>query len=119
MSALLIAVIVFVVVALATFAVASLFDERRAQARLIKDRLATVQKAAEREPDAELALLRDEQLSKIPAFDTLLRRSARVSAIQESLLQAGMKYRAGNFLVFCLVCVVVSGFAIFTLTINP
>ncbi len=94
MSALVIALVVFVVVALATFAVASLFDERRAQARLIKDRLATVQKAAEREPDAELALLRDEQLSKIPAFDTLLRRSARVSAIQESLLQAGMKYRA-------------------------
>ena len=46
MSALLIAFLVFAVVALATFAVASLFDQRRAQARLIKDRLATVQKAA-------------------------------------------------------------------------
>src|SRR5258706_1219606 len=103
MSALLVALFMFVVVALATFAVASLFDERSAQSRLIKVRLATVQKAAEREPDAELALLRDEQLSRIPAFDTLLRRSARVSAIQESLLQAGMKYRAGNFLVLCLV----------------
>ncbi len=119
MSALVIALVVFVVVALATFAVASLFDERRAQARLIKDRLATVQKAAEREPDAELALLRDEQLSKIPAFDTLLRRSARVSAIQESLLQAGMKYRAGNFLVLCLVCGVVAGFAILIWSRNP
>jgi hypothetical protein len=52
----------------------------------------------EREPNEELALLRDEQLSKIPALDTLLRRSARVSAIQEALLQAGMKFRAGNFL---------------------
>src|SRR6266446_5762941 len=119
MSALLIALIVFAVVALATFAVASLFDERRAQARLIKDRLATVQKAAQREPDAELALLRDEQLSKIPAFDTLLRRSARVSAIQESLLQAGMKYRAGNFLVLCLVCGGVAGFAILIWSRNP
>ena len=96
MSALLIALIVFVVVALATFAIASLFDERRAQARLIRERLATVQKAAEREPDAELALLRDEQLSRIPVFDSLLRRSARVSAIQDSLLQAGMKYRASS-----------------------
>ena len=119
MSALLIALVVFVVVALATFAVASLFDERRAQSRLIKDRLATVQKAAEREPDAELALLRDEQLSKIPAFDTLLRRSARVSAMQESLLQAGMKYRAGNFLVLCLVCGGVAGFAALVWSRNP
>ena len=111
MSALVIAIIVFVVVALAIFAVITLFDERRAQARLIKDRLATVQKAAEREPDRELALLRDEQLSHIPAFDTLLRRSARVSAIQEALVQAGLKYRAGNFLVLCLVCGGVTGFA--------
>src|SRR6266853_3538305 len=119
MSALFIALLAFVVVALATFVGASLLDQRRAQARLIKDRLATVQKAAEREPDAELALLRDEQLSKIPAFDTLLRRSARVSAIQESLLQAGMKYRAGNFLVLCLVCGVVAGFAILIWSRNP
>jgi tight adherence protein B len=119
MSALLIALLVFLVVALATFAVISLLDERRAQARLIKDRLATVQKAAEREPDAELALLRDEQLSKIPAFDTLLRRSARVSAIQETLLQAGMKYRAGNFLVLCLVCGVLVGLASLLWSRNP
>jgi tight adherence protein B len=119
MSALLIAALVFVVVALATFAVASLFDERRAQARLIKDRLATVQKAPEREPDEELALLRDEQLSKIPALDTLLRRSARVSAIQEALLQAGMKFRAGNFLVLCLLCGALAGVAAFIGGRNP
>jgi tight adherence protein B len=119
MSALLIAVFVFVVVALATFAVASLFDQRSAQARLIKDRLATVQKAAEREPDEEFALLRDEQLSKIPAFDTLLRRSARVSAIQEALTQAGMKFRAGNFLVLCLFCGVVAGVATLLWAKNP
>src|SRR3984885_164458 len=109
MSALLIALFVFIVVALATFAVASLFDQRSARARLIKDRLATVQKAPEREPDEEFALLRDEQLSKIPAFDSLLRRSARVSAIQEALLQAGMRFRAGNFLVLCLICGTIAG----------
>ncbi|MFZ0759376.1 MAG: type II secretion system F family protein, partial [Candidatus Sulfotelmatobacter sp.] len=115
----LIAILVFVVVALAAFAVASLFDQRRAQARLIKDRLATVQKAPEREPDEELALLRDEQLSKIPALDTLLRRSARVSAIQEALMQAGMKLRAGNFLVLCLACGAVAGFAGLVWSRNP
>jgi tight adherence protein B len=119
MSALLIALFVFVVVALATFAVASLFDQRSAQARLIKDRLATVQKAAEREPDEEFALLRDEQLSKIPALDTLLRRSARVSAIQEALVQAGMKFRAGNFLALCLLCGAIAGVAAFLWAGNP
>ncbi len=108
MSAL-IALLVFLVVALAAFAVGSLLDQRSARARLIRERLATVQKAPEREPEEELALLRDEQLSKIPAFDTLLRRSARVSAMQDALLQAGMKYRAGNFLLICILCGVFAG----------
>jgi tight adherence protein B len=115
----LIAILVFVVVALAAFAVGSLFDQRSAQARLIKDRLATVQKAPEREPDEELALLRDEQLSKIPALDTLLRRSARVSAVRESLLQAGMKFRAGNFLALCVISATVTGLAVLIWSRNP
>ena len=115
----LIALLVFIVVALGAFAVGSLFDQRNERARLIKDRLATVQKAPEREPDAELALLRDEQLSRIPAFDTLLHRSARVSAIQESLLQAGMKFRAGNFLLLCLLCGAVAGLAAILWSRNP
>mgnify|MGYP001255537400 CR=1 FL=1 len=119
MSPLLIAISVFVVVALATFAVVSLLDQRRAQARLIKDRLATVQKAPERDPNEELALLRDEQLSEIPALDNLLRRSARVSAIQEGLTQAGMKLRAGNFLALCVACGLAAGLAALLWTRNP
>src|SRR6202050_3892827 len=119
MSALLITFLVFVVVVLPAFAGLSLVDQRRAQARLIRDRLATVQKAPERAPDEELALLRDEQLSKIPPLDPLLRRSARVSAIQESLLQAGMKLRAGNFLALCAVCGIAAGLAAAILTKNP
>jgi tight adherence protein B len=114
----LIAFLVFLVVAAVAFAVGSLLDQRSARARLIKDRLATVQKAPEREPDEELALLRDEQLSKIPAFDTLLRRSARVSAIQDVLLQAGMKLRAGNFLVLCVLCGLGAGIAAVLYTHN-
>jgi tight adherence protein B len=115
----LIAVLVFVTVALVVFVAGSLVDQRNARARLIKDRLATVQKTPEREPDEELALLRDEQLSKIPAFDTLLRRSERVSAIQDALLQAGMKFRAGNFLLLCVLCGVVAGLATVLYTRNP
>ncbi|MGA9554414.1 MAG: hypothetical protein WBR30_19365, partial [Candidatus Sulfotelmatobacter sp.] len=115
----LIALLVFIVVALAAFAVGSLIDERNARARLIKDRLATVDKAPEREPNEELALLRDEQLSKIPALDTLLRRSARVSAIQEALTQAGMKFRAGNFLMLCVLCGTLAGLGAIIYTKNP
>ena len=115
----LIALLVFVTVALVVFVAGSLADQRNARARLIKDRLATVQKTPEREPDEELALLRDEQFSKIPAFDTLLRRSERVSAIQDALLQAGMKFRAGNFLLLCVLCGVVAGLATVLYTRNP
>src|ERR1700683_2074458 len=115
----LIALLVFLVVALAAFAAGSLVDQRNARARLIKDRLANVQKAPEREPDEELALLRDEQLSQIPALDTLLRRSARVSAIQESLEQAGMQFRAGTFIMLCILCGTLAGLAAVLYTKNP
>jgi tight adherence protein B len=98
MPAALIALLVFVLVALAAFALGSIFDQRNARARLIKERLANERKAPELAPDEELALLRDEQLSQIPALDNLLRRSTRVTDIQKMLAQAGMSVRAGNFL---------------------
>lgn len=108
MSAALMALLVFVVIALATFAVVSMFDQRRAQARLIKERLADERKAPERSvEDDQPALVRDEQLSNIPALDAILRRSARVSAIQKMLQQSGLTMRAGNFLGVCAACGIV------------
>jgi len=98
MSAALIAFVVFVVVAVAAFGLGSIFDQRNARARLIKERLASERKAPELAAEEELALLRDEQLSQIPILDNLLRRSARVSEIQKMLEQGGMGTRAGNFL---------------------
>lgn len=98
MSAALIALAVFAVVAVAAFGVFSFIDQRNARARLIKERLANERKAPELAAEEELALLRDEQLSEIPVLDTLLRRSARVSDLQKMLSQAGMDQRAGNFL---------------------
>jgi tight adherence protein B len=98
-----VAILVFVVVALGVFAVASLLDQRSAQARLLRERLATVQEASDRQPSEELALLRDEMLSKIPALDNLLRRSTRISNLQPFLEQANLKIRAGNILVMCVV----------------
>ena len=94
----LMAFVVLVVVAVATFAFAWLIDKRNARARIIKERLAAERKAPERGAEEELALLRDEQLSEIPALDTLLRRSARITDLQKMLAQAGIDVRAGNFL---------------------
>ncbi|HEV2399235.1 MAG TPA: type II secretion system F family protein [Candidatus Sulfotelmatobacter sp.] len=98
MAATVMAILVLAVVTLATFAAGVLIDKRNARARVIKERLANERKAPERAAEDELALLRDEQLSDIPALDTLLRRSARVSDLQKMLTQAGMTMRAGNFL---------------------
>ena len=101
-----IALLVFVVVTLGVFAAVSLYDQRNAQARVLRDRLSTVQKPTEQTvPD--MALLRDEVLSRIPAFDTLLRRSERVSLLQKMLAQGNIDARAGNFLMLCAVSALV------------
>ena len=96
-----ITVIVFLVVAVAVFVGGSVLDERRARARLLRDRLADAQKTPQQEPNEELALLREEKLSEIPALDTFLKRSSRISALQRLLSQADMNTRAGSFLLVC------------------
>ena len=104
-----IAILIFAIVAMGVFAVASLLDQRSAQARLLRERLANVQEAATESPNQELALLRDEMLSRIPALDNLLRRSSRISNLQPFLEQADLKIRAGNILLLCVVSGVVLG----------
>jgi tight adherence protein B len=104
-----IALLVFLVVTLGAFAVLSLLDQRKSQARVLRDRLSATQKPTEAPVD--VALLRDEMMSRIPAFDTLLRRSERISALQEMLSQGAVNVRAGNFLIFCLLAAVVFGVA--------
>jgi tight adherence protein B len=116
MPAGLIALLVFVVVALLAFGMGSILDQRNARARLIKERLANERKAPELAPDEELALLRDEQLSQIPALDNLLRRSERVTDIQKMLAQAGMATRAGNFLGLSVLSGVVATFLAYGLS---
>lgn len=105
----LIPILVFLIVTAAVFVVASILDKRSERARLLRDRLAAVQKAAERAPSEELALLRDEMLSEIPALDNLLRRSERVSNLQTMISQADLDIRAGNMLLVCVACGVVLG----------
>lgn len=96
-----IAFLVFIVVTIVVFSIGMALDQRSARARLLRERLEAVQKPAERKPSEELALLRDEMLSNIPAVDQLLRRSARISSLQKLLSQADIKMRAGNFLLVC------------------
>jgi tight adherence protein B len=98
-SSLLVAGLVFVIVTVVVFAATSLFDQRKAQSRVLRDRLSTVQNIEQAAPDA--ALLRDEVLSKIPAFDSYLRRSERISNLQKTLAQGNVDVRAGNFLMLC------------------
>jgi tight adherence protein B len=93
----LIALTVFFAVAVIVFIGGALYDQRSAKARLLRDRLSEAQKAETEAPE-DLALLRDEMLSKIPALDSILRRSVSVSNVQTMLAQAGVNWRAGNFL---------------------
>ncbi len=95
----LIALLAFAVVSLAVFAGLMLLDRRHGRARTLRDRLADVQKPAEGGQDS--ALVRDETMSRIPVFDTLLRRSERVSNLQKMLTQGEVNVRAGNFLALC------------------
>lgn len=111
-----VAFLVFLAVAALAFGALTLFNQRSARARLIKDRLANERKAPERAPEDELALLRDEQLSEIPALDTLLRRSSRVSDLQKMLAQGGLDIRAGNFLALSALAGIVAAVIGYTLT---
>jgi tight adherence protein B len=106
MPAALLAFLIFALVAALVFGVGMLVNQRSSRARLIKERLASERKSPERIAADELALLRDEQLSRIPALDNLLRRSARISKIQTMLEQAGMSMRVGNLLGLSLLAAV-------------
>ena len=119
MSAAVAALIVFVVVAGVAFTLVSLVDQRNARARLLKERLVNERKAPERAPEDELALLRDEQLSEIPFLDSLLRRSERVSELQNLLAQGGLNLRAGKFLALSLLAGVAACLVAYILSNRP
>jgi tight adherence protein B len=97
-----IVILVFIVVAAAIFFLAAGLEERNDQARVMRERLATVEKAQNRNDSEELALLRDDLLSEIPTLNRWLMRSARVSRLQALLSQADMTIRAGKFLLTCI-----------------
>src|SRR5512146_784258 len=100
---------VFILIAATVFAFAWFFDQQRDTGRVMHERLNAVAQASARAPSEELALLRDELISEIPALNKLLAKSARVSALQRYLSQAAMEVRAGKFLLISAACAVVLG----------
>jgi len=103
-----VALIVGAAVTVLAFSALVLLERRSSQARILRDRLSAAQQTPET-PEPAAALLRDEMLSRIPALDTILRRSERVSALQKMLGQGEVNVRAGNFLMGCAVSAVVFG----------
>lgn len=93
--------VTFVVLAVGVFAMLSLLDKRKEEARIIRERLAAVTHAQRRGGGEELDLLRDELLSEIPALHRMLARSSRVFTLQRWLTQSGIEMRAGKFLLTC------------------
>jgi tight adherence protein B len=114
-----VAILIFVIIAVIAFALGAMFDQRNAKARLLRERLESVQKGAELQPNEDLALVRDQTLSEIPALDTLLRRSARVSNLQDFLQQAGLTIRAGNLLMLSGVSAAIFAFSVLFLGQAP
>jgi tight adherence protein B len=115
----LLAFAIFLMVSLVVFVVFSLLDQRSAKARLLRDRLSSVQNTGEAASNDELELLRDNVLSQFSVLDNLLRRSPRVSRLQDFLSQAGMELKAGNFLVISLGSGLAGALLIFLVTMSP
>ena len=93
-------VVLFVLVAVAVFAFAYAFDQKTAGKALSK-RLAAVSQAEGRGATEELALLREEIVSEIPAFNRILARYPVVLRLQRLLAQAEVKVLPGKFLLIC------------------
>jgi tight adherence protein B len=107
---------VFLLVIVTVFTVAATMSDRTARARLMRSRLQSVERAASRKPSEELALLRDELLSEIPALNRLLSRSNRIGQLQRRLSQADMKMRAGKFVLISVCCSFMAGTLLFAFT---
>jgi len=111
-----IVVAVFFLVMVTVYAAAATMSDRTAQARLMRSRLESVERAASRKPSEELALLRDELLSEIPALNRLLARSNRITDLQRYLSQADMKMRAGKFVLISACTSIMAGTLVFAFT---
>jgi len=94
-------VLIFLLLAIAMFALFAGAHQRGDQARLLRERLTAINRATQRNPRPELALLREEIASSIPALNQLLTKSALITRLQDWLAQAAIKMSASKFLLLC------------------
>jgi tight adherence protein B len=104
-----IAILVFLAVVGAAAFVFFALETRNARARVLRDRLATLDNAAHRNPSEDLALLREELLSDIPAVNKLLTRYPKIVRLRRLLSQADMKIQAGTFLLISVTAALLTG----------
>ena len=101
MTALLISILTFVVVALAFVSVWMLFGTESSQ-EIVRRRLESVQKTERRdEQSLAIDLLRDEMLSGVPAIHRVLLHWAWPSRLRDFLSQAGLKMKPAKLLMIC------------------
>lgn len=101
MTALLISILTFVVVALAFVSVWMLFGTESSQ-EIVRRRLESVQKTERRdEQSLAIDLLRDEMLSGVPAIHRVLLHWAWPSQLRDFLSQAGLKMKPAKLLMIC------------------
>ncbi|HEX8924288.1 MAG TPA: type II secretion system F family protein [Terriglobales bacterium] len=98
-----IAFALFILLAIGFFAVAASVDQRSDEARILRARLESVRQAEARKPSEELALLRDELLSTVPALNKWLSRSSHIIKLNNYLLQAQITMRPGKFILLSAV----------------
>ena len=100
---------IFISVMVLVFSIASLVAGSNPRARMLRERLESLDQAAQRGSSEEVLLLRDELLSEIPALHRLLSRSSSIGRLQKFLSQADVRVRAGKFLLICTCCAAVAG----------
>lgn len=101
MTALLISILTFVVVALAFVSVWMLLGTESSQ-EIVRRRLESVQKTERRdEQSLAIDLLRDEMLSGVPAIHRVLLHWAWPSRLRDFLSQAGLKMKPAKLLMIC------------------
>jgi tight adherence protein B len=104
-----ITLLIFLAVVAVVFFVSSALESRNARARILRERLATLDHAARRNPNEELALLRDELLSEIPSVNKLLTHYAKITKLQNLLSQGDVKLRADKFLLISVAAALSAG----------
>jgi tight adherence protein B len=92
---------IFLVLALGLFAFLSGLELRTQSGRGLRERLQSLDAAAQRSSNPEVALLRDELLSTVPQLNKLLVHWRRVRRLQMMLMQAGLQMRAGKLILIC------------------